>query len=267
MKETFFTKKGLYYRTNDFREDRETLVFIHGLSSSSSAWNLHERYFEDKYNILLVDLRGHGKSIKYKKYEDYAIKNFSLDIYELLGELNIKDFIFISHSFSTFISIEFMILNQTMIKKAIFLSPNHKVENNLKTNIVKILLKLTPILNIFPFSKKPGEHVDYFKYINTGDWNIQRLLKDTLNTGIRVYLYCIKQAYTFDRDEFLKNINIPVLIIHGKNDSIFPIKYAYKLHEEIKNSEIAIIDNADHTLVLNNFSKTSSLMDKFIEKR
>jgi pimeloyl-ACP methyl ester carboxylesterase len=154
-----------------------------------------------------------------------------------------------------------------MIKKAIFLSPNHKVENNLKTNIVKILLKLTPILNIFPFSKKPGEHVDYFKYINTGDWNIQRLLKDTLNTGIRVYLYCIKQAYTFDRDEFLKNINIPVLIIHGKNDSIFPIKYAYKLHEEIKNSEIAIIDNADHTLVLNNFSKTSSLMDKFIEKR
>jgi pimeloyl-ACP methyl ester carboxylesterase len=267
MKEYFFEQRGIYYRINDFRPEQETLVFVHGLSSSSSAWNLHEKYFENKYNVLLLDLRGHGKSIKYKKYQNYAIKNFALDIYELLNELNIRDFVFISHSFSTFISIEFMASNQQMIKKAIFLSPNHKVEKGLKTNMVKFLLKLTPILNIFPFSNKPKKHIDYFKYINTGDWNIRRLLKDTLNTGIRVYLYCIKQAYTFDRDDFLNHIDIPVLIIHGKNDSIFPIKYAYKLHKEIKNSEIAIIDNADHTLVLNNFNETSLLMDRFIEKR
>lgn len=266
MVEYFFDKRGIYYRMNDFKTERETLVFVHGLSSSSSAWALYEKHFENKYNILSLDIRGHGKSMKYKKYEDYTIKNFALDIHELLNELKIKDFILISHSFATFISIELMVLNQELIKKAILLSPNHKVEKSLITNMIKFLLKLTPFLNIFPFSAKPKGHVDYSKYKKTKDWNIRRLLKDILNTGIRIYLYCIRQTYDFNRDIFLKNIHILILIIHGKNDSIFPIKYAYRLHKEIKNSEIAIIDNTDHILVLNNFNEVSTLIQKFVEK-
>lgn len=267
MKEYFFEKRGIYYRMNDFQTDRNILVFVHGLSSSSSAWDLYEKKFENKYNILSLDLRGHGKSIRYKRYEDYVIKNFALDIYELLNELNIKDFILISHSFSTFISMEFIFSNQDLIKKAILLSPSHKVENNIKTYILKTILSLSSILNIFPFINKKGGHVDYTKYINTGDWNMRRLLTDILNTGLRIYLYCIKQTYNFNRYIFLKDIHIPVLIIHGKHDSIFPIKHAYRLHKEIKNSEIAIIKNTNHILVLNNFKEVSDLIEKFIENK
>ena len=68
MKELFFVEKGIYYRINDFKPDRATLVLIHGASGSSSAWWPYEKMFENKYNMLTYDIRGHGMSKKYPNY-------------------------------------------------------------------------------------------------------------------------------------------------------------------------------------------------------
>ena len=68
MKEHFFEDR-IYYRTNEFKSDRLTLVFVHGVSGSSSAWLPYEKIFENKYNVLTYDIRGHGLSKKYPHYE------------------------------------------------------------------------------------------------------------------------------------------------------------------------------------------------------
>ena len=52
------------------------MVFVHGVSGSSSAWWPYEKIFENKYNILTFDIRGHGKLKKFPNYSDYKIKNF-----------------------------------------------------------------------------------------------------------------------------------------------------------------------------------------------
>ena len=70
MQEYIFQPKKIYYRKNDFRPDCPTLVFIHGISGSSSAWLLYEKKFKDQYNILTFDLRGHGNSWKPKNLEE-----------------------------------------------------------------------------------------------------------------------------------------------------------------------------------------------------
>ena len=64
MKEYYFDNDKIYYRTNEFKADRLILVFIHGVSGSSSSWWTYEKIFENKYNILTYDIRGHGKSKK-----------------------------------------------------------------------------------------------------------------------------------------------------------------------------------------------------------
>jgi len=77
----------IYYETNEFKPDRLTLVFVHGVSGSSSAWLPYEKIFENKYNILTYDIRGHGKSKKYPNYSDYEIKNFAEDLHDLISFL------------------------------------------------------------------------------------------------------------------------------------------------------------------------------------
>lgn len=62
MQEYIYSPKKIFYKKNEFKPGRPALVFVHGLSDSSSAWLPYEKKFEAQSNILTFDLRGHGYS-------------------------------------------------------------------------------------------------------------------------------------------------------------------------------------------------------------
>lgn len=263
MKEYVLAEKKIYYQKNTFKLDRTTLIFVHGISGSSSAWIPYQEKFKDSCNVLSFDLRGHGKSWKPKNYDDYTIKNFAEDLFFLVTYLKIDSFVLISHSFGALIALEFMTDHLKMIEKAIFLSPNFSPGKMLSAKIIRPLLGLSSLLRFVPFKQEPKKHIDYSRFINTGDWNIPRMIADIGNTSLRVYLYGTKQSYVVDYEELLDKINVPVLIVHGKKDTIFPLKQAVEMHKIIKNSQLIVIENSNHILVLNNFFEVSSGIEKF----
>ena len=59
-------------------EKCDWLVFLHGFGGSTKMWKRQVESFKDKYNLLFIDLPGHGKSKigisdkKIKKFEDIA---------------------------------------------------------------------------------------------------------------------------------------------------------------------------------------------------
>ena len=92
MKELFFEERGLAYRSNNIEEGRKTLVFVHGLSGSSSAWYPYEEKFENAYNILTFDLRGHGMSKKQFFYSSYTPELMATDLVALLKHVGIEHY-------------------------------------------------------------------------------------------------------------------------------------------------------------------------------
>lgn len=260
------SKNGLYYRVNDFIGNRPTLVFVHGVSGSSSAWQQYEKFFEQKYNVLTFDLRGHGKSFKYKNYGDYKIEKIAEDINELAASLSINKFVLISHSFGAFIAFEFLEKYPDKAEAAIFLSPGFDANNRKLALLVKPLLKAYQLLaGILPFKPKTGGHIDYSKHKNTGDWNVRRMIADVGNTTLRIYLYATLQTYKKNYRELLEKIKIPILLIHGKKDTILPFNNSLFINQKIKNSKLVVLPNADHIIVLNNFSEVSNAIDKFLD--
>ena len=266
MKEFYFKEDNVYYRKNDFRSDRQTLVFIHGLSGSSSAWLKFEEKFKKKYNVLTYDLRGHGKSVKFKNYEDYRAYKFVDDLNDLLEYLKIEKFVLISHSMGSLIALDFFSKYKEKVDKIVLLSPTFYIEKKWLDFILnKTTFRLAGFIDKLIKSPKKGGHVDYKKFINTGDWNIRRMIKDVSNTNLKIYLYGTKQYCHFDRRDFLKEIEVPVLIIHGKKDTIFPIKNSIKGAKEIKDSKMIILEDTDHIIVLNNFQEVSEAVEDFTE--
>ena len=266
MTESIFDNK-IYYRTNDFDANRLTLVFVHGVCGSSSAWWEFEKQLTNDYNLVAIDIRGHGKSKRFEEYEDYKIENFSNDVFELVNFLGIKKFIIISHSFGTFISLDFIEKYSEYLKAAIFLSPNFNAGAMPEAKIAKPFLSLLAKIK-FPISKtKERKHIDYLKdYPNSGDFNIRRTYADVSNTSLRTYLYCMNQIYSFNGENVLGKINFPVLIIHGKEDSIFPIKYGEEMASKIQNSKMVKLDNVCHEIKDNplTISRISNAMEEFL---
>ena len=203
MQESILQPYGLYYRTNTFQPERQTLVFIHGLSGSSSAWIPYEEQFGEHYNVVTFDLRGHGKSLKPKGYSQYTIEKFSDDLQALLVHLKITSPILISHSFGTLVVFAYLKKYGQAVTAALFFSPNYKVKQNFWATLLYYCLWFVPALSIFPVWKKTGRHVDYNLYRQTGDYSLTRMPVDIANTSLRVYLYCIQQAFKFSCERFL----------------------------------------------------------------
>jgi pimeloyl-ACP methyl ester carboxylesterase len=95
----------LHYKTYEL-DDPEApwVVFVHGAGGSSSIWFLQIKEFIRHFNVLLVDLRGHGKSkamATYKEERNYDFENITRDIIEVLDSLNIQKAHFIGISLGT----------------------------------------------------------------------------------------------------------------------------------------------------------------------
>lgn len=96
----------LHYQTYYLGEDHDWVVFVHGAGGSSSIWFKQIKAYKKYFNVLLVDLRGHGKSkdLMQKYYEDkYTFKLISNDILDVLDKVGIEKAHFVGVSLGTII--------------------------------------------------------------------------------------------------------------------------------------------------------------------
>ena len=73
--------------------DAKWVTFVHGAGGSSSIWFKQIRDFKKHFNVLLLDLRGHGNSkpkFKDSFKDDYTFDSISNDIIEVLDHEKIE---------------------------------------------------------------------------------------------------------------------------------------------------------------------------------
>ncbi len=76
---------NLYY---EITGQGDSLLFIHGLGSSTRDWALQVAYFSKHYRVITVDVRGHGQSDK--PPGPYSVPLFAADIAEFLKALDLS---------------------------------------------------------------------------------------------------------------------------------------------------------------------------------
>ncbi len=76
----------------------QTVVFIHGWCIDGTYWDNQVRFLQDKYQVLTLDLAGHGQSVTGKK--QYSIPEHAGDVVNLINELELENLILVGHSMS-----------------------------------------------------------------------------------------------------------------------------------------------------------------------
>lgn len=96
----------LYHKKHELAPDKDWVVFIHGAGGSSSIWYRQLRVFKQHFNILLVDLRGHGKSQHFfEAYmkNDYTFADISEDVVEVMKHNGVASAHFVGISLASII--------------------------------------------------------------------------------------------------------------------------------------------------------------------
>jgi len=98
------TSEMLHHKTYVLGAEHEWVVFVHGAGGSSSIWFRQIRDFRQHFNVLLVDLRGHGNSAKpLNPVEPYTFIEVSREVIDVLDHLEIDSAHFIGISLGTII--------------------------------------------------------------------------------------------------------------------------------------------------------------------
>src|SRR3989344_2431670 len=265
MKEGFFTERGISYRVSELSEERPTLVFIHGLSGNSSAWRPYEDKLAGRYNILNIDLRGHGRSKRWPRYDDYTLPLFGEDIALLLSHLSITRYSIVAHCFGGLVALE-LLRKRGDAEKFIMLAPEFGLRRLTRTRLTKTALALAvKFFSLFQHGVAPGQRVDYEKFGYTPDWDPRRITADILDTGIATYLFCLDHGYRYEDEQEWAKVSVPTFIVHGKRDTYIPVEHAVELSHLLPHAKLQILESANHILILNNVSEISSAIEKFLQ--
>ena len=95
----------LHYITYLKDDNAPWVTFVHGAGGSSSIWYKQIRDFKSDYNVLLIDLRGHGKSKKpiYEKLKSYSFDTIGDEVIDVLDHLKITSTHWVGISLCTII--------------------------------------------------------------------------------------------------------------------------------------------------------------------
>ena len=105
---------SLYYQE---KGDQEPFILLHGNGEDSSYFKNQIEYFSNRYRVIALDTRGHGKSPRGTK--PFTIEQFSCDLYDFMAGLEIPRAVILGFSDGANIAMKFAIKYPNMVKALI----------------------------------------------------------------------------------------------------------------------------------------------------
>jgi pimeloyl-ACP methyl ester carboxylesterase len=253
MREGFFKSRGLAYCVSEFVPERRTLVFVHGFSGSLSAWLPYAHALSHRFNIVLYDLRGHGKSVRPKTYAEYSLAEHCVDLQKLLVHLHVSDAVLVSHSYGTLVALQYLQTKSKRVARAIMISAPYGLHRLARTHLTtSIIAHSVALTSKLGYTGHDHARVQYDPFRPSGDWTIRRIAADIRATGAQPYLWSLGHIYAARTDQQWKHVQVPTLVVHGDKDTVVPIKNARALAKLLPHGTLAVIAGANHMIPLNN---------------
>ena len=88
MREMRVKTNQIELQVQDYEHYKDAIIFLHFSGANLMMWQRAIPFFMDKYRLILVDLRGHGKSDK--PNEGYHMDGMARDVVGVMQELDIE---------------------------------------------------------------------------------------------------------------------------------------------------------------------------------
>lgn len=232
------------------------VLFLHGFGASSFSWRDINKSLPLHYKSITIDLKGFGLSDK-PISDEYSADDQANIIYDFIINKNLDNVILVGHSFGGGVALKtyFRLAknNKLNVKKLILIdSTGYKQEFPI---FIKILR--TPILNKLSFYMLPSSANVRFT-LSRCFYDLNKITDNIVNTysyymglpgAFHALIMTAKHIIPDDIDVFVaqyKNINIPVLLIWGKEDSVIPLSLGERFNSDIPGSKLVVIDKCGH---------------------
>jgi pimeloyl-ACP methyl ester carboxylesterase len=226
------------------------LLFIHGYPLSGKIWDPQVNALSDHASLISIDLRGHGESYPFEG--PYSMDLLANDCKVLLDELNITEKVVVCGlSMGGYVAMA-MYRNFPRIFKGMILTstrpgpdtPEGRSNRDLAINNVRQYGSSSIADSMLPKLFSPVT-------LSTNPNLIKSIHSTMINTSVQGMIGALQGMRDRpDSTPLLAKISCPVLIIHGTDDQIIPMKEAELMSQQIPKSRLVKINNAGHLVNL-----------------
>jgi len=259
----------LYCKTFIKDPSRDWVVFIHGAGGSSSIWFKQVRAYQEYFNVLLVDLRGHGKSremstMKAYYKEKYTFKTVSRDVLEVLEQKEIKKAHFVGVSLGTIIIRTIAEIQPGVVQSAVMCGAITRldVRSRVLVWLGHTFKKVVPFIwlyKLFAWVIMPKKNHKESRSMFISD--AKNLAKKEFMKWFRL-TYDVNPLLRYFKEKEMQN---PTLYVMGGEDHMFlpPVK---KMITDFDRSELRIIDGCGHVCNIEEPDLFNDISIKFLKK-
>ena len=253
------------------------VLLIHGFGASSYSWRHINDSLALNNRVIAVDLKGFGNSPK-PRDDQYSVYEQSRLIRNFILEQNLEDLTIIGHSFGGGVA----------LVTAVYLTNTHPglIEKLILMDNVAYRQKLpgfveiiaTPILGPLSVQLLPNRYQvrSLLEEVYFNDKLVPEAAIEHYAMGLEqanakyALITAARQLIPDDLDQFSKNyktLKIPTLIIWGRNDEIIPLKIGKRLHQDIPNSSLKVLNNAGHAIHEEEPDRILPILHEFLQNK
>lgn len=241
------------------------ILFVHGRGAAYEAWTYQLENLRKNFRVIAFDLRGHGFSDK--PSGPYNHEAFARDLKNFIRQLDLKDVTVVGWSTGSFTIEKYAALYglHDPISKialvgstpvfaarrdfphALTLSFFDRMKKNHRKNHPEAVRNFVKAL----FGRPPDNA--------TSAWLFNMIMR----TPLPVLLDTLEANIAMDYRNVLSEIDIPTLILQGKNDKLCFHKAAEYMNKQITSSKLVSFKQSGHSPFLEETSKFNATLSNF----
>ncbi len=236
-----------YEETGDL--DSPHLILIHGAGGSSATWFMQLKGLARNFHVIAPDLNGHGKTPD--RHEDDTLSAYLRDIDEVVSEFD--EPILGGHSMGGALTQLYLLKHPGNTKRAVLIGTGAR-------------LRCAPF--IFDLLDNDFEgYVDAVGEYMFSESASRELIEASQAEVRKCSPNVIKRDFAvcneFDIMDEVDKIDVPTLLIVGEDDVMTPLKYSEYLHDRIPDSELVVVPNAGHSVMLEQPAMVNTAISKW----
>ena len=226
------------------------IVFIPGASSDNTSWDDQRAYFSKKAEVIVADITGFDTV---GAMADYILK------------IAPPEFALCGTSMGGYVALDVLKKAKGRVKKAVLCNTSARADAPERQR----QRQMEVALGEEAFVKNRQDDTHYRAFISEKSFSNKALIARLRDISMRVGYGCFKrhQMACATRPEslsFLQQIDIPVLLIGGAEDTLIPPALQAEMQEKIKGSVFTILPEAGHITQMEAADALTVELDKFL---
>lgn len=250
-----------YWITEEWKEQRETLFFLHGLTADHTLFEKQIAFFKKTYNIILWDAPGHGKS---RPYEDFSFSNTVEDMKQILDDNDVQRVVMLGQSLGGYLIQSFMQRYPKYVMAFIGIDTSPYGEGYYSSFDKWILRQIEWMAKLYPFSIMKEAVARQSTATEAGRQNMREMLS-IYDKKELCHLMGICYAEVLRENKDMK-IECPVLLLLGERDRIGKVKQYCRKWTEKAGYPLYMIRNAGHNSNVDNPDEVNQRINSFLNE-